>query len=416
MRKGNLVMIGCAAVMLLGCTAFGAEAELMPGVTVAENPESATGYTVTFVYEEAEATSVDLIGTFAFYEEGSKMGELPEEYIPASEWEPGMFRASNSDLAVSEAMEKVEGTDYWQVSLDLPSGHYLYNYKVDGAEETIPDPANAPMASTAETGNASKLSTVDVPYAEVQGSSIDFDFMMQREEGEEGTLVYTDYTDINGNLAPLAIYLPYGYDAERAEGYKTLYLSHGAGGTEMEWFASGNTQYVFDNLIQDGDVEPTIVVTMNNTAYSWDFDVINQNVMECIIPYMEANYNVGTEPVERAFAGLSMGGQTTSNVLYQNGDQFGYVGILSGSDTTNFFFRDKEKMSAPVIMLGAGCYDFGISTGMALSSGSAFGLQYLQTGLSELGIDYDMYVVKGGHDWTVWPQLIKIFATDYLWK
>ena len=39
MRKGNLVMIGCAAVMLLGCTAFGAEAELMPGVTVAENPE-----------------------------------------------------------------------------------------------------------------------------------------------------------------------------------------------------------------------------------------------------------------------------------------------------------------------------------------------------------------------------------------
>ena len=156
--------------------------------------------------------------------------------------------------AVSEAMEKVEGTDYWQVSLDLPSGHYLYNYKVDGAEETIPDPANAPMASTAETGNASKLSTVDVPYAEVQGSSIDFDFMMQREEGEEGTLVYTDYTDINGNLAPLAIYLPYGYDAERAEGYKTLYLSHGAGGTEMEWFASGNTQYVFDNLIQDGDV------------------------------------------------------------------------------------------------------------------------------------------------------------------
>ena len=343
MRKGNLVMIGCAAVMLLGCTAFGAEAELMPGVTVAENPESATGYTVTFVYEEAEATSVDLIGTFAFYEEGSKMGELPEEYIPASEWEPGMFRASNSDLAVSEAMEKVEGTDYWQVSLDLPSGHYLYNYKVDGAEETIPDPANAPMASTAETGNASKLSTVDVPYAEVQGSSIDFDFMMQREEGEEGTLVYTDYTDINGNLAPLAIYLPYGYDAERAEGYKTLYLSHGAGGTEMEWFASGNTQYVFDNLIQDGDVEPTIVVTMNNTAYSWDFDVINQNVMECIIPYMEANYNVGTEPVERAFAGLSMGGQTTSNVLYQNGDQFGYVGILSEAIRLTFSSGTKKK-------------------------------------------------------------------------
>lgn len=265
MRKHNLqaiLMGSVTAAMMFGSIAFAEE--LVPGVTVTENPESATGYTVTFVYEGAEAASVDLVGTFAFYEEGEKFGFLPEEYIPASEWKPGMFRASRSDLAATEVMEKVEGTDYWMVSLDLPSGHYLYNYKVNGSDTTISDPANVPMVSDAESGGASKLSTVDVPYAQVQGNSVNFDFMMQREDGQAGTIEYADYTDINENLAPLVIYLPYGYDSEREEGYKTLYLSHGGGGNEVEWFASGNVNYVFDNLIAEALVEPTIVVTMNN--------------------------------------------------------------------------------------------------------------------------------------------------------
>lgn len=176
-----------------------------------------------------------------------------------------MFRASSTDLAASFKMSKKEGTNYWTIDVPLPSGHYLYNYKVDGSNLT--DPANGPMKSTAESGSTAKLSTVDVPYASVQGASIDFSFMMPQKNTASGQIVFKDYTDVDGNKAPLAIYLPSGYDANRTRGYKVLYLSHGGGGNETEWFSSGSTHHVFDNLIAKGAVEPTIVVTMSNGVY-----------------------------------------------------------------------------------------------------------------------------------------------------
>lgn len=62
-------------------------------------------------------------------------------------------------------------------------------------------------------------------------------------------------------------------------------------------------------------------------------------------------------------------------------------------------------------MLGAGCYDFG------LTGDGSFPISGFAARLDEMGItDYGYYEVKGGHDWIVWPQLIKIFAEQYLWK
>ena len=404
MKKVLYIALCLALALSAMGGAFAEGAALAPGVTVVADENSPTGYTATFVYENADAQSVGLTGTFLFCKPGENYGALPENTYSAFEWEPGMFRASMSDFATTEAMAKVEGTDYWTISLPLPSGHYLYNYNVDGAEGNIPDPANPPMASTAESGNASKLSTLDVPYDARQGDSVDFSFMMPRTDGQSGQIVYADYTDVNGDLAPLAIYLPYGYDAGREEGYKTLYLSHGGGGNEMEWFASGNTNYVFDTLIAEGKVEPTIIVTMCNTTYGWDFDVINENVIGHIIPFMEGNYNVGTEPSDRAFAGLSMGGMTTNNMYAAYADQFGYFGFFSGSDSSiTLNAEDVGKLSSPVLMAGNGCYDF-------------FNEDALLVQLKALGIPCDEYIVAGGHDWTVWQVLVRIFATDYLWK
>lgn len=388
-------------------------AELTPGATVAADPESPTGYTVTFVYEDAAATQVELFGTFAFYEEGDKAGFLPETYLHAADWKPGMFRGSNTDLAAKEPMKKVEGTNLWTVSLALPSGHYLYNYRVND-ETNITDPANPPMTSTAQSGNRAKLSTVDVPYAPEQGASVNFDFMLPRQDGKAGQVVYADYTDVYGNLAPLAIYLPYGYDAQREAGYKTLYLCHGAGGNEMEWFSSGSSHHVFDTLIADGKVEPTIIVTLRN-VYSGSNHELNSNVLDCIVPFMEAHYNVGKEPADRAFAGLSAGGSATSRIYYENADKFGYFGIFSGAQTTVYKLEglNQEKLNSPKLMLGGGIYDFGIAANFRLSG---FAVTHLATQLANAGINYDFYIVKGGHDWTVWPQLLEIFATDYLWQ
>ena len=412
MRKPNwklLIILTLALSLFLGVSALAEE--LTPGATVAADPGSPTGYTVTFVYEDSEAETVNLVGTFQFFKDGSKYKALPEVAYTPFEWEPGMYRANNNDYPASFAMEKVDGTDCWILSLPLPSGHFLYSYSVNGSTEYVSDPANPPIASTAQSASVSKLSTVNVPYAECQGASVNFDFLLPREDEQVGELVFADYEDVNGNLAPLSIYLPYGFDAAREGGYKTIYLNHGGGGNELEWFGSGNAHHIFDTLIAEGELEPTIIVACIYHAYSLDYDVITENFMNHIIPFMEENYNASSAVSDRAMAGLSMGSGVTTNVYLRQADQFGYFGILSGprwqdaaSEWDNVLNAGGiEKLQTPTIITGNGTYDN--------YSGDA-----LMVRMAENGIEYDEYIVKGGHDWTVWQQLLKIIATNYLWK
>ncbi len=422
--KGNLVrnsvMLASFTVLLGMSSAVFAEetSELTPGVTVVADDDSATGYTVTFVYEDADAEQVQLRGAFTFYnDEEDVRGTTPETYATPEEWENGMFEAGDESLTVD--MEKVDGTDYWTVSMPLPGGHYQYVFLVNGDEETgLEDPTNPMEASGVENGNNYNRSTFYVPYdAEKQSESIDFSYMAPREDEQSGEVIYVNYTDVNGDAAPMGIYLPYGYDESSKEPYKVLYLSHGGGGNETDWFAGGSVDYIFDNLIAEGTTEPVVLVTMNNSAYEWDFDVIVDNLVNCVIPYVEENYNVATEEAGRAFAGLSMGGMTATNVLLQAPEEFGYVGIFSGADSSyDMSSVDLDAVKNTSVLMGAGIYDFGLVPAADSEDEDTFSITALAKVFDENEITYGWSEVYGSHDWNTWPQLIKIFAEDYLWK
>lgn len=400
----------CASIM--SCAA----ADLTPGVTVTADENSITGYTVTFVYENAEAESVDLRGAFTFfYDEEDVRGNTPETFYKPEEWANGMFEAGDESLVIP--MEKAEGTDLWTVSFPLPCGHYQYVYLLNGdTENKYGDPANPQEASGVENGMFYDRSTFYVPYdAEKQSESIDFSFMAPREDDQTGTLEYVNYTDVNGNPAPLGVYLPYGYDPD-GEPYKLLLLSHGAGGNECDWFAGGSADYIYDNLVADGTAEPAVIVTMNNTIYSWDMEVIVKNVVENILPFVEENYNVSTEVADRAFMGLSAGGMTATNVLFRAPEAFGYVGILSGGAATyDMTTVDIDAVKNVKIFLGAGIYDFGYI--MTWRDPDTFSLSALAPVLDSYEIAYQgIETVYGSHDWNTWPLLLKIAAEDFLWK
>ncbi|MBR2256921.1 MAG: hypothetical protein IJ899_06155 [Blautia sp.] len=410
------MLLGTAACAVLSAGLIVSAAEYTPGVTVSEDPDSITGYTVTFAYEDAEAEQVQLRGAFTFfYDEEDVRGTTPEKYYTPEEWENGMFEAGDESLTID--MEKAEGTDLWVTSMPLPAGHYQYVFLVNGDADTkLEDPTNPMEASGVENGNHYDRSTFYVPYdAEKQSESMDWAYMAPIEEA--GTVTYVNYTDVNGDAAPLGVYTPCGYDPEREEPYKVIYISHGGGGNETDWFAGGSVDYIFDNMIKDGTTEPVLLVAMNNTAYSWDFNVIVDNLVNCIIPYVEENYNVLAEPSGRAFTGLSMGGMTTTNVLFDVPELFDYVGILSGADvkydTTDV---DWDAVKATKIMLGAGIYDFGLIGEKSLTEEDGFTLASLAAKFDEQGVAYDWEEAFGSHDWNTWPQLIKVFAEQYLWK
>ena len=156
------------------------------------------------------------------------------------------------------------------------------------------------------------------------------EYVYARDDNQKGTYSFVNYDAIDGTKQPLGIYLPYNYDATKS--YKTIYVSHGGGGNEVEWMTIGAVPNIMNNLLADKEVAEAIVVTMDNTYFGWDYDQIKNNLMNHIIPFIEANYSVSTISNDRAFCGLSMGGLTTTSIYTTLADKFGYLGIWSATD------------------------------------------------------------------------------------
>lgn len=91
------------------------------------------------------------------------------------------------------------------------------------------------------------------------------------------------------------MYLPYGYDSSKQ--YNIFYFMHGMGDSENSLFYNdnGEMQRVFDNMIQNGDIEPMIVVTPTFNKFSSDTfynaDHFYQEFRESVVPFAEGKYS-----------------------------------------------------------------------------------------------------------------------------
>lgn len=127
-----------------------------------------------------------------------------------------------------------------------------------------------------------------------------------------------------------------------------MYLLHGIGGNEDEWYTHGTPQIILDNLYADHKLKPMIVVLPNGRAMQNDraegdifapdkleaFGAFESDLLNDLIPYIEANYSVLTDREHRALAGLSMGGGQSLNMGLNNLDRFAWVGAFSAAPNT----------------------------------------------------------------------------------
>ncbi len=154
----------------------------------------------------------------------------------------------------------------------------------------------------------------------------------------------------------MGVYLPPGYDADRATPYKTIYMQHGGGQDQSDWMNMGDVPVIMDNLIADGTTEPAVVVTpyldyMGNGAQGYP------NLRNVIVPFIEGNYNVSTDAIDRAFAGLSLGSIATQNIINFDATEFGYYGPWSGGMSVRATTANVDK---PYMLYGGGRWDFGL--------------------------------------------------------
>lgn len=397
-----------------------------PGYTVSENVDFSdidVEHQVTFTYENDSAVKVELIGGFQFYSQEDVENDEAVNTNPlfwgATDLQPksvfeytkdlfplGYVYGNGTNLAI-EMKEVKDGV--WSVTIPLASGEWFYAYNVydleDGEAVKTYDPVNMPVSNIVGEDDDHIDSGWCLAYVGDRNSKDILEgqeWVFPRTDGKQGTVSYVTYTAVDGSEQPMGVYLPYGYDKNKT--YKTLYLSHGGGGNEVEWFNIGSANNIMDNAIAEGEVDDTIIITLSHEQpFGWNFDLIKENLMNNVIPYVEDNYSVSTDARDRAFAGLSAGGMTSSSVYSTLAGEFGYFGIWSYNVSVDV--PNVENNDYPTMMLGYGKLDFGKSTYAAFMES-----------LDAAGVDYDLYEINGGHDWGVWRNLLSKFVVDYLWE
>ncbi len=217
---------------------------------------------------------------------------------------------------------------------------------------------------------------------------------------------------VTGTQRKAKVYLPPGYSAEHR--YPVLYLLHGIGGTEDEWRGYVRAQAVLDNLVADGRALPMIVVMPNGRALPDDrppppelvftaenaagFAKFERDLLEFLVPAVDAKYPTIGDARHRALAGLSMGGGQALNFGLAHLDVFGSVGGFSSAPNTrptSELLPDPAAAKRQLVLLYLSC---GNKDGLISVS------QAVHRALQAEGIPHLWNVDEYGHDRDSWAE------------
>ena len=148
-----------------------------------------------------------------------------------------------------------------------------------------------------------------------------------------------------------------------------------------------------------------VMTNFNGSAYgcgepAWALDY-DQDLIDNVIPYVQAHYHVSPEASQRAFAGLSCGGYLASSLLFGHPRQFGYDAVMSPiAFSATVSPAQVTALRRVGILVGGGRQD------------PIF--PYAAAELADLesrGIRPISDFVNGGHEWYVWRILLRDFLT-----
>ena len=266
---------------------------------------------------------------------------------------------------------------------------YPYNFVVDGVSAQAQNnmaifPNENFKASILEIPDKDALYTVnDVPHGKVQ-------YMMYK-------------SDVMGEYRPVLVYIPAEYEKGNKK-YPVFYLVSGTTDTEETWFKVGKVNVILDNLIAQGKAVPMIVVmpygnvfgstpSPTTLAAAKMYQKFEQELTECVMPFVEKNFRTKNNRESRAIAGFSRGGGQSLYSVYSNFDKFAYLASYSAyltPEVMDTYFPDlQSKMSQLKLMW------FGVGTSDFLYQNVLDHQNYFD----EKGIKYEKMFTEGGHTW-----------------
>jgi enterochelin esterase family protein len=283
---------------------------------------------------------------------------------------------------------------------------YHYHYTIDGVRGIDPHSPYSQRGADDATGS----------IFEVYGATPAYYDPQPVPHGQIHTIWYESKSV--GAERSFRVYTPPGYETGKVK-YPVLYLLHGSGQNENDWFEVGRANFILDNLIAEHKAKPMVIVTpfghsqashlsgaatpagVKNTAFADD-------LLLQIIPTVEKTFRVSTKADDRAIAGLSMGGGQTVSIGFSHLDLFHSIGIFSagggGNDAVKQYpdlltdpAATNKKMK--LIWICAGDKDFALA-----------GAQTLDKTLTQYKVKHSFTMTTGVHEWKVWRFAIHEFA------
>jgi enterochelin esterase-like enzyme len=288
----------------------------------------------------------------------------------------------------------------------------MFRNEFKAVRGTPPWSSNAPAAAATAPPQRSEpspfqwqitLNPDDKPAFDEPPANID----KKREGIPHGTVELFEYDSKTvGTRRKANVYLPPGYSKDKK--YPVLYLLHGIGGDETEWLRYANPHILMDNLLADGKVVPMIIVMPNGRAQKDDrpgpnpmatapaFARFERDLLDDLIPAIEARYSVNTNREYRAIAGLSMGGGQALNFGLGHLDVFAWIGAFSAAPNTKppaELIPDPEAVKQKVKLLYISCGNR--DSLIRISQG-------VHAFLKEHNVPHIWHVDGHGHDPTHW--------------
>ena len=247
-----------------------------------------------------------------------------------------MVTGATPDTFVSHDMAKDEQGIWTWKSEALAPNLYEYYFDVDGFRSV-------------DTGSRYQKPQrqVNTSLILVPGSILDDRAVAH---GELRTLTY--HSKALNSERRAYVWTPPGYTGT-GEPLPVLYFYHGFGDSGLSAIDQGRIPQIMDNLLAEGKIKPMLVVVPDTetdipeavaenfppqerrkTFYPLNAKAADKELMNDIIPLIDARFNVRKDADGRALAGLSQGGYQALVSGMNHLESFGWLATFSGVTTT----------------------------------------------------------------------------------
>jgi enterochelin esterase-like enzyme len=287
---------------------------------------------------------------------------------------------------------------------------YGYAFMVDGVQ--VADPTNRDFSLFQAPPLWAGFEPS--PWSLVMASGAGTEYMADAAvpHGVVATVRY--YSKVLQAQQQMLVYTPPGYNRDNRR-YPVLYLYHGGGGNDTDWTVNMRANFILDNLIAQGKVEPMIIVMPEYNVRScsnFSDDPFPQELLGSVIPATEENFRVAPGAKNRALAALSSGGGCVMNTLFWDPGTFAYIGALSANWTTSaqndLVQNHPDLLTNPAINSGTkllwvsrGGLEGGPQSFLTLLD--QYHINYTWVPGPEIGANY-------GHVWDTWRHHLLAFS------